>query len=189
MRTYRRAIGPALLAAAFLITFAGAARAGGEAGGDITFRLTLRGEVVDGDAFTLGIIAIDNKTIISPGTLCGPGVLEPRAPLPCGPDSYEFVLEGRDVIPLGTQLEYGWARVDGDGEDTILYRGTATVTRNAQVLTLVYDYGGGSQLPDTAMRASDQPVPLGLAVVIGSLVMLGGVATATRRQGRQLPTP
>lgn len=173
MRTCHRVVGPVLLAAALLIGVPGAARAGEEAGGDIIFRLTLRGDVVDGDGFSLGINAIDNPTIISPGILCEPGS-EQVSLSPCQPGSYEFVLEGRDVIPVGTQLEYTWARSPSE----VIYTDTVTIMAHDQVLTVVYDYGGGSALPDTAVGASVELVPLGIAVVIASVVV--GVASASR---------
>lgn len=166
MRSGIRVVGPAMLAATLFVGVAGVAHAGGEAGGDITFRLILRGNVTAGDAFTLGIMAIDNKTIISPGVMCGPGVLEPRAPLPCEPGTYEFVLVGRDVIPIGTEFEYTWARSPNE----VIYTDTVTVTQNAQVLTVVYEYPGAS-MPNTAMPAPADGVPFGILAVIGAVLV------------------
>jgi hypothetical protein len=67
MRTRRGVIGSALLAAALVFGGAGLARAGG----DITFRLILRGDVIEGDSFTLAVNELaDPPTIISPGIRC-----------------------------------------------------------------------------------------------------------------------
>lgn len=179
MRSHRRACRSALLAAALLVSLTGVVHAGEEAGGDITFRITLRGDVVEGDGFTLSVndVSSADPGIIDPGELCGPDVLEPHAPRPCEPGSYEFVLEDRDVRPIGTRLEYTWARIHGVGEDrrdTIIYTATATVTQSAQVLTVVYGYGGGAQLPNTAVDLPFEPGPLWVTAIfiagIGTLL-------------------
>lgn len=173
----------AVLAAALLLSLAGVTHAGGEAGGDITFRLVLRGDVVEGDGFSLAVNPIDNSLIVSPGFICGPMVLEPRAPLPCEADSYEFVVTSTDSLPVGTELEYVWARIPADAPDQIIYTDTITVTEHAQVFTVTYDYGGGSEpdvgalLPDTATSAVPEVVSpavgllAGLAALIGAALM------------------
>ena len=177
MRSGIRAIGPALLAAALLVGFSGVARAGGEAGGDITFRLILRGDVIDGDAFTLGVNELaEPPTIISPGVRCGPGseAYNPQF-VACEPGTYEVVLQGSTSLPTGTELEYAWARNYGgeaNPQADIIYRDTITVTENAQVFTVVYDYRGGAQLPNTAMPTSADGVPFGILAVI--VAVLGG---------------
>ncbi len=188
-----RALGSAVVAAALLVSLAGVTRAGGEAGGDITFRLTLRGDVVEGDGFTLGIMATDNPTIISPGFLCGPGVLEPRAPLPCEPGSYEFVVEGRDVLPVGTELTYVFARITPEGENIRIYSDAVTITEHDQNVSVVYDYDlgqetgrdaearGGTQLPDTATGLPADVVPLGIAALVGSVAVGVYVHNRSRR--------
>lgn len=185
MHSRIRVVGRALVVAALLSSVAGVARAGGEAGGDITFRLILRGDVIDGDAFTLGVNELAGPpTIISPGVRCGPGseAYNPQF-VACEPGTYEFVLQGSTSLPIGTELEYAWARNYGgeaDPQADIIYRDTITVTENAQVFTVVYDYGGGSALPDTATPASIDGVPFGIVAIVGAV--LAGVAYAARRR-------
>ncbi len=182
-----RVVARALLVAALLSSVAGLAQAGGEAGGEITFRLILRGEVIEGDAFTLGINELaEPPTIISPGVRCGPGS-EAYTPqfVACEPRTYEFVLEGSTSLPVGTELEYGWARnygPEGKRQADILYSDTITVTENAQVFTVTYDYGGGSEsgggvlLPDTATRASVDAQPFGVGLLpVGIAAIVVGV--------------
>lgn len=180
MRIVGRTIRPALLAAALVVSLAGVARAGGEAGGDITFRLVLRGDVIEGDAFFLGVGEVaDDPTIISPGIRCGPGSeLYTSRFVACEPGTYDFVVKPLSNLPIGAELEYGWARIHGDGQSTAIYTGTVTVSQNAQVFTVVYDYGGGQPLPDTGMRAPADWVPLGVVAIISS--MLGGVVASRR---------
>lgn len=169
-----RVVGRALLVAAILSSISGLARAGEEAGGAITFRLILRGDVIDGDAFTLSVNELaDPPTIISPGVRCGPGseAYNPQF-VPCEPGTFDFVLEASTSLPIGTELEYGWARNHGgetDPQADTIYRDTITVTENAQVLTVVYDYGG-STLPNTAMPTPADGLPLGAVAVIGAAV-------------------
>lgn len=189
MRIRNRAIGPAMLGAALIVSLGGVARAGGEAGGDITFRLILRGDVVEGDAFSLGVNELaEPPTIIGAGTLCGPESLRPEFRR-CEPGTYEFVVRSSESFPVGTELEYVWSRTHGEGtdrEDTRIYADTVTVTEQAQLFTVVYDYEGGAEpggdsgnLPDTATGAPVDVVPVGFAVVVGSVVM--ALATASRR--------
>lgn len=173
---------PVLLVAVLLISFAGLARAGEEAGGDITFRLVLRGEVAEGDAFSLGVNELaEPPTIIGTGVRCGPGseAYNPQF-VPCEAGTFEVVIEGTSSLPIGNQLEYAWARIPADagGHGAIIYTDTITVTEDAQVFTVVYDYGGGAQLPNTAMPAPTS-APLGVLAVIGPV--LAALAYARRR--------
>jgi hypothetical protein len=177
MRTRSGVTGAAVLVAVLLLS-AGAAQAGGEAGGDITFRLVLRGDVIDGDNFSLAVNDLGpTGLIISPGVRCGPGseVYNPGGFVPCQPGAYEFTVPGLEELPVGTELEYVWARNYGseaDRQADVIYRDTVTITENAQVFTVVYEYPGGAQLPNTAM-----PTPAG-GVPLGALAIIGGVLVA-----------
>jgi hypothetical protein len=190
MGNHRRALRAVFLAGALLISAVTTVNAGDEAGGDITFRLTLRGEVVDGDGFSLSVNAIDNPGIISPGILCGPGseAYNPQF-VECRPGSFEFVLEGREDRPVGTELEYIWARNHGESDsrvDTVIYTDRAAVTPNDQILTVVYDYGG-TGLPDTAIRTSDGPMSVGFALSLTALALGGAFHWRTRPRKHPMP--
>lgn len=50
------------------------------------------------------------------------------------------------------------------------YSDTITVTENARVVTVVYDIGGGAQLPDTAMPRPVDGVLVGAVAVIGASI-------------------
>lgn len=191
MHSRIRVVGRALLVAALISSVAGVARAGGEAGGDITFRLILRGDVIEGDSFTLAVNElVDPPTIISPGVRCGPGseAYNPEF-VPCEPGTYDFVVQGSASLPVGTELEYVWARNYGgeaDPQAARIYTDTITVTENAQVFTVVYDYGGGAALPDTAMRAPAEVVPFGI-IMFGWMVL--SFATLVRVRNRRCDSP
>lgn len=176
----------AVLAAALLLSLAGVAQAGEEAGGDITFRLVLRGEVAEGDAFSLGVNELaEPPTIIGTGVRCGPGseAYNPQF-VPCEAGTFEVVIEGTSSLPIGNQLEYAWARIPADagGHGAIIYTDTITVTEDAQVFTVTYEYEGasgsdGGALPDTATPAAAEAVspaigllPAGIAALIGLVV-------------------
>lgn len=161
----------AALCAALVLTMGvgSATLAGSEAGGDVTFRLVLRGDVVAGDAFSLGVNA-DNGVIISPGIRCGPGSeLYTAQFTACTQGTFDFVVDGRGALPVGTELTYTWARIHGESNDTVIYTDTVTITEIPQVLTVVYDYGGGT-LPDTAMASSSGAFALGVALLVASLL-------------------
>lgn len=162
---------PVVLAAAVLFVSAVGVTRAGEPGGDVTFRLTLRGDVAEGDGFSLGVTA-DNGVIISPGIRCGPGseLYTPEF-TPCAEGNYDFVVEGRDGMPVGTELTYGWARIPAEGNDTVIYTDTVTVTENDQLITVVYDYGG-AMLPDTAAPAPSEGFAIGVAVLALSFLLL-----------------
>lgn len=169
-----RLVARALVVAALLSSFSSLARAGAEPGGDITFRLTLRGDVIDGDTFTLSVIELaEPPTIIGPGARCGPGseAYNPQF-VPCEPRTYEVVISGTASLPIGNQLAYAWARnygPEGERQADIIYTDTITVTENAQVFTIVYDYGG-TPLPNTALPATSHSVPLAVLAAIGSML-------------------
>lgn len=163
---------PVVLAAvALFVSAVGATRAGSEQGGDITFRLGLRGDVAEGDGFSLAVNA-SNGSIISPGVRCGPGseLYTPEF-TPCTEGNYDFVVEGRDGLPIGTELTYTWARIHGPGNDTVIYTDTVTITENDQLRTVVYDYGR-AMLPDTAVPARSEAYALGVAVLALALFLL-----------------
>ena len=174
------ALGAALV---FVASAATVSVAGSEPGGNATFRLILRGDVVAGDAFSLAVNA-DNGLIISPGIRCGPGSeLYTPAFRACAPGTYEFVVEARSSLPVGTELSYVWARIHGEGIDTVIYTDAVTITKSAQTVSVVYDYGGVT-LPDTAMPTQRGPLALGVALVGVSLLLAAGL---TRRPiGRNL---
>jgi hypothetical protein len=183
MDTGRRVLAAAWLAAVLLLGAAGVVHAG-DTGGEITFRLVLRGDVIEGDAFSLGVneLGVENPTIISPGVRCGPGS-EDYTPafVACKPGTFEFVVSSTTSLPIGTTLEYAWARIPGAppaGDDTVIYTDTISVTQHAQVFTVVYDYGGAA-LPNTATSNSANVVSLGIVAVIGAVLVM--LAYAARR--------
>ena len=145
----------------------------------MTFRLTLRGNVVAGDAFSLAVTA-DNGVIISPGIRCGPGSeLYTEEFTACAEGSYDFVVQGQGDLPIGTELTYTWARIQGEGTDTVIHTDTVTVTANTQVFTVVYDYGG-TRLPDTAIASPRLPVALGVALLVTSVLAAHRAMTVRR---------
>lgn len=195
MRTRSRVTAPALLAATLLLGGAGVARAGGEAGGDITFRLILRGDVIEGDNFSLAVNDLGpTGLIISPGIRCGPDSQGdmPQGVVACQPGTYDFVLPGMDELPVGTPLEYVWARNYGGEADRradIIYRDTITITESAQVFTVVYEYPGGS-MPDTAVGAPVKGDLLStITVLVGLLVLTFAALVRVRTWRCHSPTP
>jgi hypothetical protein len=179
-----RMLGPALLAGAILLGAAGVVHAGDTPGGEITFRLVLRGDVIEGDNFSLGVNELTYPAdIISPGIRCGPGseVYNPQF-VACEPGSFDFVIPSTTSLPIGTNMEYGWARnygAEANRQADLLYTDTITVTENAQVFTVVYDYGG---VPDTAMSRPAPGIPLAIVVVTGAVLVT--LAYASRRSLR-----
>jgi len=161
------------------------ARATGAAGGSITFRLVLRGTVREGDSFTLAVNDLGPAgLIISPGVRCGPDANVVSGPfVPCAPGTYDFVLPAMDELPVGNPLKYVFVRNHGpetDRQSDTIYQDTITITENAQVFTVVYDYDLGASLPDTAMSVPSRGVPLGIVALICSLL----AAVAYARRGR-----
>lgn len=182
-----RVLGAATLAVALMVIGGTDAQATQGAGGDIIFRLILHGDVTEGDAFTLSVNELTaNPSIISPGTRCGPGSEVYNSTfVPCRSGvSIDFVLLGRNERPIGTRLEYVWTRYrPQDDTSATIYSATITVTENAQVFTVVYDYGGGQPLPNTAMRTPGDNLPLGVVAIISSMALGGVVFRRLRRTG------
>lgn len=179
----KRSVRVGFLVLALTAVVAGPAQAGQESGGDVTFRLTLRGDVVADDAFSLAVNA-SNGAIISPGIRCGDGSEGYNLRLvPCQPGSFDFVVEGREGLPLGTELTYLWSRVPaGTDEFTTIYTETVEITEAHQVIKVVYDYGG-SQLPNTAAAGLVDRAPVGSAVLLGlTIIALGVVKAAFQAQ-------
>lgn len=146
--------------------------------------------MIDGDAFSLAVNELaEPPTIISPGIRCGPGSEDYNPQfVPCKAGSFDFVVPSTASLPVGTELEYVWARYRGEQDTvgTVISTDTVTVTQNAQVFTVVYDYGGGAPLSDTAMSAPADGVPLGTVAAIGAV--LAALAHTRRRRMRPRPS-
>jgi photosystem II stability/assembly factor-like uncharacterized protein len=154
----------------------------GGPGGDITFRLTLRGEVIEGDAFGLAVDA-GNGIAIERRILCGPGgELDTAGAVSCRPGSYELVMEGGDALPAGTVLSYAWARTRAEGSSTVVYRDMVTIAPHSQLRTLVYDYDVGAALPNTAVRPPVGSIQLWLLAIVAAAA--GAAVGALSRRPR-----
>jgi hypothetical protein len=176
----------AALTAALLLSVALAAPARA-ADGQLTFRLTLRGNVPSTDAFALLTNSPELSTGSERGFFCGPpvlGFIYNEDPPPCAAGDYEIAF----TLPIGLTTDYSFVRYshfqgESDEQPSRLFEGGVTVSDSPQVRYFVYDYSLGSSpgtLPDAAMTdaSADRPP----ARVIGTLLLVVGMLSALRRR-------